>query len=105
MRRFLPALAICAALVAAGCGKSDCQLMQERLCSCTGQTSDACQTQAEQLIKDLNPGQSVQDECGKLLGSCNAPSGAQLCEWIHTSAGQVACGLAIEPVGPTTTTP
>jgi hypothetical protein len=94
MRRLLPVLAFSAALLAAGCGKSDCQLMEERLCSCTGQTSDQCQTQAENLIKDLNPSQSVQDECGRLLTSCNPPSGASFCEWLHTPGGKVACGLA-----------
>jgi hypothetical protein len=105
MRRLLHALAASAALLAAACGKSDCQLMQERLCSCTGATSDECQSQAESLIKNLNPSQSVQDKCGQLLGSCNPPSGAELCEWLHSANGQVACGLALEPVAPTTTTP
>ena len=54
MRRLVPVLAFLAALLGAGCGKSDCQLMEERLCSCTGATSDACATQAENLIRDLN---------------------------------------------------
>ena len=104
MRRLVPVLAFLAALLGAGCGKSDCQLMEERLCSCTGATSDACATQAENLIRDLNPSQSVQDKCSGLLSSCNPPSNATLCEWIHTPSGKVACGLAIEPTNPTTTT-
>jgi hypothetical protein len=105
MRRLIPALAVCAALLATGCGKSNCQLMEERLCSCTGATSDACTTQSENLINGINPGRAEQDQCGTLLSSCNPPSGVVLCEWILTANGKIACGLAIEPTSATTTTP
>ncbi|HEX9241889.1 MAG TPA: hypothetical protein VF875_05550 [Anaeromyxobacter sp.] len=104
MRRLTHVLAFSAALLAAGCsGKSDCQLMQERLCSCTGATSDACATQAENLVNGLDLEQK--SPCGPLLSSCNPPSDATLCEWIHTPDGKIACGLAIDPTSPTTTTP
>ncbi len=105
MRRASLALALLGAALAAGCGKSDCQLLEERVCSCSGQTSDQCTTQAESLLKDLNPPQSVQDQCSALLHSCNAPDGVAFCEWVHTPTGKVDCGFALEPVGPTTTTP
>jgi hypothetical protein len=105
MHRMTYALAVCAALLAAGCGKSHCQQMEERLCSCTGQSSQACTTQVENLLKDLGPGQSEQDRCNDFLSSCNPPPGAVLCEWILTADGMKACGLAIEPSSATTTTP
>ena len=102
MRRAPLALALLGAALAAGCGKSDCQMIEERICQCTGQTSDQCSTQAESLLKDLNPPQSVQDQCSALLHSCNAPADAAFCEWIHTPDGKIACGFA-EPVIVTST--
>lgn len=101
------ALAACAALalLVAGCGKSDCQLLEERLCSCTGASSDACSKNAESLVKDLNPSQAQQDQCKAYLSSCNPPPDVALCEWLRTSSGKIACGLAVDPTSPTTTTP
>jgi hypothetical protein len=78
--------------------------MEERICSCTGASSDTCATQSESLLKGLNPGQSEQDRCNDLLSSCNPPAGASLCEWMLTANGKIACGLAIEPSAATTTT-
>jgi hypothetical protein len=101
MRRSL-SLALLGAALVAGCGKSDCQLLEERICQCTGQTSDQCTTQAQSLLGDLNPGQSVQDECRALLHSCNAPDGVPFCEYIHTPTAKVDCGFAPQSVSTTT---
>jgi hypothetical protein len=102
MRRSLSLALLCAAL-GAGCGKSDCQLIEERVCQCTGQTSDQCTTQAQSLLG--SPSQSTQDKCSGLLHTCNAPEGVPFCEWIHTPTGKQDCGFAVDPQGPATTTP
>ena len=102
MRRIPLALALLGAALAAGCGKSDCQQLEERLCSCTGLTSDQCTTQAQDLLNSVNPPDS---QCSGFLSSCNAPGGAAFCEWIHTPDGKRACGLGLDPQAPTTTTP
>ncbi len=104
MRRALaPALALAAALAGAGCSTSPCQSLGEKLCNCTGVASSTCTTQVENQLKSLNPNQSQRDECQTLLDRCKQPAGADFCEWLRTDTGQVACGLAPEPV--TTTTP
>jgi hypothetical protein len=103
MRRPALILALSAAVLAAGCGKSNCQKLLERLCSCTGASSDSCTTTIEDQLKAANPPQSTEDVCGERLGSCNAPPGAQFCEWILTTEAKVQCGLAIEPQNVATT--
>ncbi len=92
------ALAAAAALIAAGCSASPCQKLGERLCSCSGLSSEQCTTQVEQELNRLNPPQATMDICDRFLGSCSAPDGATLCEWILTQNGKVACGLAPEIV-------
>ena len=87
--RTLVAAALVAALAA--CGKSSCQELGERICSCQpGLDSTSCKTQVEETLKSSNPGESA---CDALLGSCNAPAGANLCEWMLTETGKRACGL------------
>ncbi len=107
MRR-TPALAllVTAGLAAAGCSTSPCQRLGEKLCSCTGLDSSTCTTQVENQLKASNPSQDQLDLCQQLLDRCNAPSGANFCEWLRTEPGQVACGLAPDPATiPTTATP
>jgi len=94
MRR-LAAAAV--ALVLAACGDSPCQELGERICRCQpGFGTDACKTQVENQLKNLDPSEDV---CDAHLATCNAPPGAELCEWLLTSQGKQACGLA--PPGPT----
>ena len=104
MRRSALILALSAAL-GAGCGKSNCQKLLERLCSCTGASNDSCTTTIQDQLKAASPPQSTEDLCGERLGSCNAPPGAQFCEWILTADAKVQCGLAIEPQNVTTAGP
>ncbi len=97
MRRLLPAFALVLAAFAAGCSKSPCEKLGEKLCSCTGLTSDACTTQVQEQLKSLDPPQSTEDLCDQFLGTCNAPPNAQFCEWLLTTDGKQLCGLAPTP--------
>jgi hypothetical protein len=95
MRR-IAALAIALACLAAGCSDSPCQELGERLCSCTGLSGDECTAQVEAQIDASDPGDST---CESFLGSCSAPAGLDLCEWLLTEDGKVACGVA-QPAPP-----
>lgn len=102
MRRLVPALAAAALLSAAGCSESPCQDLGERLCACSGQSGDACTTQVEEQLKDLDQPQSTLDRCAALLDSCHEPAGARFCEWLGTEDGKRACGLAEPELAGTT---
>ncbi len=97
MRRLLAAVAVA---LLAGCHTSSCQDLGEKLCACTGQSKDTCKTQVEDQLKSVDLPES---RCDEILGTCNAPAGVDLCEWLVTCPGQVACGIA-EPQNCTTTT-
>jgi hypothetical protein len=98
MRRdFALALAASAAVLAAGCSTSPCQELGEKLCVCTGLSSDACKTQVEEQLKKLDPSQAELDRCGQLLGSCKEPGGAVFCEWLLTTDAKIACGVSPNP--------
>ncbi len=97
MRPLLPAFVVALAAFAAGCSKSPCQELGEKLCGCTGLSSDACKTQVEDQLKALDPSKSTEDLCDQFLGTCNAPPNAQFCEWLLTTDGKEACGLAKTP--------
>jgi hypothetical protein len=96
MRR-LAAVALLA--LAVGCGDSPCQDLGERICSCNpGATTDACEAQTESQLEDAD---LSDDDCDRLLGTCNAvPPGAQFCEWLLTADGKEACGLTPPPPAP-----
>jgi hypothetical protein len=98
MRR-LPSLplALAAGLAVAGCSTSPCQELGQKLCSCTGLTSDTCKTQVETQLKSANPNQDTLDQCQRLLDRCNQPAGADFCEWLKTPSAQIKCGLAPDP--------
>ncbi len=95
MRR-LGKLAVAATILAAfsGCGTSPCQELGERLCGCTGLSTDSCKKQVEEQLKELDLSDST---CDPYLASCNAPDGAQFCDWLLTASGERACGLAPPP--------
>jgi hypothetical protein len=98
MRRTLAhALAALAVALAAGCSKSPCQELGEKLCVCTGLSTDACKTQVEEQLKKIDPSQAQLDRCDQLLGSCKEPAGAVFCEWLVTADAKVACGVAPNP--------
>jgi hypothetical protein len=98
MRRALAlALAACAAVLAAGCSTSPCQDLGEKLCACTGLSSDSCKTQVEEQLKKIDPSQAQLDRCDQLLASCKEPDGAVFCEWLLTVDAKIACGVAPAP--------
>ncbi len=118
------ALAVAAslALAAAGCAKSTCQEIGEKLCQCQpGMNQDTCTTQVQQQLNDLGvdtPGfagildgveagagkpLTFEDYCKQRLDGCTAAqqtAGAtDFCEFLLTAAGKDACGLT--PANPT----
>lgn len=105
MRRPLALALAAAALVAAGCSTSPCQTLGEKLCACTGNSSDTCKTQVENELTRLDPTQPVLDLCEKKLATCNAPDGAVFCSWIRTPDGLANCGLMPDPQPVTSTNP
>ncbi len=110
MRRALLSF-IAAALCAtglAGCGNA-CEDLGARLCTCSGggTATDTCKQQIKNLLSDVGLTGGQKDYCSRMLDTCNAPSGADFCEWINTSPGKVACGLAYPttPTAPLQSTP
>ena len=98
MRRSLPfALAAAAALAAGGCSTSPCQVLGERLCSCTGFASDVCTTQVGDQLGSLHPTRDQIDTCLTYLNSCAEPPNTVFCEWLNTSDGMAKCGLVPPP--------
>lgn len=104
MRR-LALLLVPLALALAACG-NPCQDLGSRICSCSGggTTSDACRQQIQNLLSDAGVSTSDEAFCSSKLDTCKAPTAAAgqpeilFCEWITTTAGKVACGLA-NPTG------
>jgi uncharacterized protein YoaH (UPF0181 family) len=97
---FLMRLSAALLLVAlAACGKSACQELGERICSCQpgGLSSGSCTTLVEQQLKTSSPGES---RCQSYLDSCKAPPNVDLCEFMLTPAGKIACGLTPPPPPP-----
>ncbi len=82
--------------LAAACSTPPCQELGQRLCGCTGADKDTCKRTVEKQLESVSASDSV---CDERLATCKAPSGAVFCEWIHTDAGKVACGLA-QPAQP-----
>lgn len=105
MRRLLLVpLALIVAL-SAGCS-GPCQDLGDRLCRCVGvgTTRDACERSVKEQLQELDPSKSVEDLCDARLKTCNAPDGAEFCEWINTACGKASCGLSSdEPANACTT--
>jgi hypothetical protein len=91
--------ALLAAALLAGCG-SPCEDLADRICGCrpAGSERENCRRAVEQQIEegDPRPGDAEQDLCERKLDTCHAPAGTELCDWIATEGGKVACGLAHE---------
>lgn len=102
----LALLAALAALALAGCG-SPCEDLGDRLCRCApaGTTRDTCERQVKDELDRLSPSDAQQDFCGGRLALCEAPSGADFCEWLETPCGRVSCGLAVETDPPACSAP
>jgi hypothetical protein len=96
MRRLALSAAAGLALVLSACGDSPCQELGERICACQpgGLSADTCKAQVEKQLEDIDPSKAFEDKCQQYLDACNAPAGANLCEWLLTERGKQACGLA-----------
>ena len=103
MRRAL--LSLCAAVLCAaalaGCGNA-CEDLGARLCGCSGggTASDTCKQQIKNQLDDVGLSTGDKGFCSQKLDSCNAPAGAEFCEWLNTQGGKEACGLAYPAAPP-----
>lgn len=93
MRRLPLCAALVLGLVLSACSDSPCQELGERICACQpgGLSADTCTAQVEKQLENLDPGDA---QCEAWLGSCQAPAGKELCEWMLTADGKRKCGLA-----------
>jgi hypothetical protein len=98
MRRLLLIAAV--TVLAAGC-TGPCQELGDRLCKCglSGTTTETCKRQVSNsvgtsIFDNSGPTNAQEAACSDYLDSCNAPAGASFCDWVATSDGKAACGLA-----------
>lgn len=96
-RPLLAALALAASVALAGCS-SPCRDLGDRLCRCTaaGTTRDTCERQVQQDLDRIGTSDDQEKYCDGKLATCEAPSGADFCEWLDTSCGKALCGLSLE---------
>jgi hypothetical protein len=95
-------LPLAAALLALLAACSDpCRDLGDRLCRCAaaGTTRDTCERQVKQDLDRLSPTGAQDDLCSAKLDTCDAPDGADFCEWLDTSCGKASCGLSTEDPG------
>ena len=80
-------------LAAAGCSKSPCQMLGEKLCACTGLSTDVCTLQVQ---NQLNTTAIDDSTCEATLNACDdhLPANATFCTWLTTADGKRYCGLA-----------
>ncbi len=102
MRLLAAVLLLTAGLAAQGCGVHSCQELGNRLCQCagTGSARDACKAEVKNQISAAGLKDANYAACQAALTTCNAPAGASFCEWINTTDGKQACGLAYTPPAP-----
>jgi hypothetical protein len=93
LRALVAALALSLTALAAGCSKSPCEELGEKLCDCTGEGSDDCEAQVKDQLDAVS---LTENRCEAVLEACVAPSGADFCEWLLTEDGKRRCGLAPE---------
>jgi hypothetical protein len=91
LRALAAASALALAALAAGCSKSPCEELGEKLCACTGLGGDACEAQVKDQLDGVD---LTEGRCEDVLGACTAPSGTEFCEWLLTEDGKVSCGIA-----------
>ncbi len=97
MRRTLliACLALATSAALAGCSNA-CQDLGDRLCGCVGggTARDTCKQQIKNQLKAAGVTSADDARCTAALNTCNAPAGAQFCEWVNTSCGKASCGLS-----------
>jgi hypothetical protein len=92
-----PLLAAGLVALLAACS-TPCRELGDRLCRCApaGTTRDTCERQVKQELDRLDPSDAQDDLCEAKLDTCEAPDGAEFCEWLETSCGKAQCGLSNE---------
>jgi hypothetical protein len=95
MRRLV--LLVTLLLAAGGCSKSPCQELGEKLCACTGLSTENCTTQVQSQLNSVAVDDST---CESVQNACNdhKPHDADFCTWLTTADGKRYCGLA--PLSP-----
>jgi hypothetical protein len=91
LRALVATLALSVAALAAGCSKSPCEELGEKLCKCTGEGSSDCEAQVKDQLDAVS---LTQNRCERVLEACVEPAGAEFCEWLLTEDGKRSCGLA-----------
>ena len=101
MRPLAIILLATASLALQACGNS-CQDLGNRLCQCSGAgtSRDNCKTEIKNQLSAAGVEPTDEAACSAALDTCNAPSGASFCEWVSTTDGKVACGLAYPTTPP-----
>ena len=92
-----PVLAAALLAVLAACS-TPCRELGDRLCRCApaGTTRDTCERQVKEELDRLDPSDDQDAVCEATLDTCEAPEGAEFCEWLDTSCGKARCGLSVE---------
>jgi hypothetical protein len=96
MRPTAALLLLAAGLALQGCGVHSCQELGNRLCQCSGTSSETCKTQVKSELAAAGLTDGNYAACEAALTTCGAPSGAAFCEWIATACGKASCGLSNE---------
>jgi hypothetical protein len=109
MKKLLVFLAVCALSGALGCG-SPCEDLADRVCTClpAGAARDNCKSGVKNQIHSgsQKPGDADQQFCQQLLAVCVAPDASQnLCDYVQSPEGKVACGLACADANTPSTIP
>jgi hypothetical protein len=99
MRLLAAVLLVTAGFALQGCGVHSCQELGNRLCQCAGSGAarDTCKTEVKNQLSAAGLNDGNYAACEAALVTCNAPADASFCEWINTTSGKQACGLAYPP--------
>jgi len=102
LRASMRALALPAAaalLALAACGKSPCEELGSRICSCqaAGTVRDACNAAVRTELSASSPSSADETTCQGLLKGCAGSDSPGFCEKLQTAQGKIACGEAFLP--------
>ncbi|BDG09780.1 hypothetical protein [Anaeromyxobacter paludicola] len=95
MRVLRPFAAAAALLALAACGKSACEQLGNRICSCEATSlQDSCNNAVKNQLSTQSPSSADEASCQALLATCLGSDSPGFCDTIKTPAGKVACGEA-----------
>jgi hypothetical protein len=98
MRPLAALLVLLAGLALQGCGIHSCQALGNRLCQCSASSAAVtnCKAAVKNELEAAGTSNTNYAACEAALVTCNAPEGAEFCEWITTACGKASCGLSNE---------